>query len=255
MLVYLQNFLDLSTSELITTITVVLFAGIVRGFAGFGLSALIMAGLAFFIAPYMLIPVCFLLEGVASLLMAKGGFRHANRKVALILAVGSAIGVPIGLYATVSISPELSKTVALVMILLLASLQLSSRVPTVFNQHSGLYLTGLFAGIATGLAGIGGMVVALFVLAQRIPAPEMRASLVMFLCLSMLTSSVWLSLTGLLDTLALSRALFLTPAVIAGVYLGTYLFRPSLEYIYKRFCLYLLIALASVGLLRLLVST
>jgi uncharacterized membrane protein YfcA len=254
MLAYLQNLLALSATELAITGSVVLLASIVRGFSGFGLSALIMAGLALIITPVMLIPICFLLEGAASLLMLKGVLRQANRQVEWVLAIGSAVGVPIGLWATMSIPAEISQTIALLLILLLAGLQLLKLPLAIFSTQYGLYITGLLAGIATGIAGVGGMVVALFILAQRITAPQMRASLVMFLFLSMFTSSIWLTLTGLLNTLAIFRALALVPLVVIGVCMGAYLFRPSLEHLYKLFCLCLLLALASIGLLRMVLS-
>jgi len=255
MLAYLQNLLALSATEILIVASVVLLASIVRGFSGFGLSALIMAGLALIITPAMLIPICVLLEGIASLLMLKGGFRLANKQLVWTLSIGSAIGVPIGLWATISISPEISRSVALSLILLLAGLQLFKISPAILNTRYGLYLTGLLAGIAAGLAGVGGMVIALFVLAQHIPIAQMRASLVMFLFLSIFTSGIWLSLTGLLDTLAVSRAIALIPIVAVGVWVGAYLFRPSLEHLYKLFCLYLLIALAGFGLLRMILMT
>ena len=112
-------------------------------------------------------------------------------------------------------------------------------------------MAGFTAGIATGLAGVGGMVVALYVLAQQAPAARMRASLVMYLFLIMFSSAFWLSVSGVLDMLAVKRALVFAPLVIVGVLLGTVLFRPSLEQFYKRFCLTLLMALALAGLVRL----
>ncbi|MFK7853163.1 MAG: sulfite exporter TauE/SafE family protein [Granulosicoccus sp.] len=254
MLASLENFLALSTADIALAGAVVLLASIVRGFSGFGLSALIMAGLALVVAPAMLIPICFLLEGVASLLLIKNGFKKANHRVVWVLAIGSAIGVPIGLAATTSITPEVSRIVALSIILLLAGLQLTKATNAIFELRYGLHLTGILAGIATGLAGAGGMVIALFVLAQSIPAQQMRASMVMFLFLGLFTSGFWLYSSGLLDSLAFSRALALSPLVFLGVSAGALLFKPSLEHIYKLFCLCLLIALASFGLLRVLIT-
>lgn len=252
MLAYLQNLLALSVSEIAIAASVVLLASMVRGFSGFGLSALIMAGLALIIAPVMLIPICFALECVASLLLVKGGFRQADQQMVWILTIGSALGVPIGLLATMSISPEISRVVALSLILLLAGLQLANKSPAALTSRYGLHLTGLIAGIATGLAGIGGMVVALFVLSQHIPASQMRASLVMYLFLGVFTTGIWLALTGLLNTLAIWRAIAFSPLVIVGVLMGAYIFRPSFEHLYKLSCLCLLMALASFGLLRMI---
>ena len=255
MLAYLQNLLALSASELAVAASVVLLASIVRGFSGFGLSALIMAGLALVVAPVMLIPICVLLECVASVLMLRGGFKQVDQRMVWILAIGSVIGVPIGLLATMSISPEISRIVALSVILLLTGLQLVNKAPAALNTRYGLHLTGLMSGIATGLASVGGMVVALFVLSQRIPASQMRASLVMYLFLGSFTTGIWLAMTGLLNTLAILRALAFTPLVIVGVMIGAHIFRPSLEHLYKLSCLCLIVALASFGLLRMILVT
>jgi uncharacterized YccA/Bax inhibitor family protein len=98
------------------------------------------------------------------------------------------------------------------------------------------------------------MVVALYVLSQKAPAARMRATLVMFLFLGLFPGGIWLLLSGFLNSLAITRGLILAPLAISGVLLGTLFFRPSLESAYKRFCLLLLIALASVGLIRMLTN-
>ena len=254
MLANLQSFLSLSSMELGICLAVVLFAGIVRGFSGFALSALTMAGLALIIPPLALIPICFLLESVASVVMLRGGFQMADRKIAWGLAIGSVVGTPVGLMATMAVAPDTSRTIALCLILVLALLQLLRKSPAFLATTAGLYVAGVTSGIATGLASVGGMVVALYVLAQQAPAARMRASLVMYLFLTMFSSALWLSVSGVLDMLAVKRALVFAPFVIGGVLLGTVLFRPSLEQFYKRFCLTLLMALALVGLARLLLA-
>ena len=183
--------------------------------------------------------------------MLRGGFQMADRKIAWGLAIGSVVGTPVGLMATMAVAPDTSRTIALCLILVLALLQLLRKSPAFLATTAGLYVAGVTSGIATGLASVGGMVVALYVLAQQAPAARMRASLVMYLFLTMFSSALWLSVSGVLDMLAVKRALVFAPFVIGGVLLGTVLFRPSLEQFYKRFCLTLLMALALVGLARL----
>ncbi len=251
MLDTLQSSLALTSGELAISAVAVLLAGLVRGFAGFGLSALIMASLVLIMPPSTLIPVCFLLEAMASLIMFRGGLRQANQTIAWGLAITSAIGVPVGLLATITLPSDLSRTIALCLILILAGLQWLNKSPAFLATRNGLYLSGFVAGVSTGLAGVGGMVVALYVLAQKAPAVQMRASLVMYLFLGMFTSVIWLSLSGLLDTLALKRAVMLSPMLIIGVLVGTALFKPSLQQFYRQFCLTLLLVLALAGLARL----
>ncbi|WP_347824566.1 TSUP family transporter, partial [uncultured Planktomarina sp.] len=142
-----------------------LIAGLVRGFSGFALSAMVMASGALILPPVQLIPVCWWLEMTASLFMLRGGWREANRKVALGLAIGSTIGVPFGLALTTQVDVETSKLIALAVIASLAALQLARVQLRFLASNWGLYGSGWMAGVATGLASVGGMVVALYVLA------------------------------------------------------------------------------------------
>ena len=254
MLDYLPNLLELSHQETLIVLCVVFFAGIVRGFSGFALSALVMASLALIIPPISLIPICFVLEVVSSLLLIKKGFKKADKRIALGLAMGGVIGMPIGLYTTAHVSPDISRLLALCLILSLALMQLFKQSPPFLATRPGLYIAGVISGIASGIASVGGMVVALYVLSQKAPAARMRSTLIMYLFINMFAWSTWLLLGGFLNSLALTRGLVLAPLTLAGVFIGSLLFKPSLESAYKRFCLLLLMGLAAVGLIRLLPS-
>ncbi len=225
-------------------------AGMVRGFAGFALSAVMMASLVVLIPPVSLIPVCYLLEGVASAVMLRGGITHADRRIAWGLALTSALGVPIGLFATSNIDADLSKTLALGLLLTLAAAQLLKFRPRFLATAKGLYLSGLTAGIATGLASVGGMVVALYVLSSGVDAKRMRASLVLYLALGMFSSGIYLFYFDMLNALAMWRALALAPIMLLGLACGTLLFRPRFVHLYKFSCLALLSTLCLLGLVR-----
>lgn len=248
----LSEYVGLSSDQLMICAGAVFLAGLVRGFAGFALSAILMASIVVIIPPVELIPIAYILEGAASIVMFRGGIKDADMSVVWVLAIGSAIGAPIGLYATTSISPEMSKLVALIVVMSLTVAQLFRIAPRFLASKPGLYGAGLSSGVVTGLASVGGMVVALYVLSSNNDAKAMRGSLVMYLFIGMFTSLIYLFLYGMMDMQALRRGLLFTPIVLAGVFAGSYLFRPSLAVFYKRFCLVLLIALSALGLLRMI---
>jgi hypothetical protein len=81
MLTTISAFAELVPSQLIVCVGAVFLASLVRRFSGFALSALIMASLVVIIPPIHLIPICFLLEATASLLMLKGGIKEADMKI------------------------------------------------------------------------------------------------------------------------------------------------------------------------------
>ena len=154
MITTLTQLTGLSPSDLMVVMVAVFAAGMVRGFAGFGLSAILMASVAITIPPVELIPMCYVLEGAASLAMFRGGMRNADMRMVWVLVTGSAIGVPLGLLATTSIDTELSKFLALSIILLLTLAQFFRFAPRFLATRNGLYSSGVAAGIATGLASV-----------------------------------------------------------------------------------------------------
>lgn len=247
----LAAFLELTPTQLAICIAVVFAAGVVRGFSGFALSALVMSSLALIIAPVALIPVCWFLEMSATLLMVRGGVREADRFTVVGLVSGTLIGAPIGLYLTNTLPVDTSRAVALCVILTLAGLQLLRVRATALATKPGVFVAGTVAGIVTGLANVGGMVVALYVLAREVSSRVMRASLVAYLAFSSIAGLGFLIAYGMMDSVAVSRGLFLSLPCMIGVLFGKALFLPRFERYYKPLCLALLMMLAGAGLLRL----
>lgn len=241
---------QLTLTQFWLLLAITTLAGIVRGFSGFALSAIVMASAVTFLPPIQLIPIAFWLELSASVLMARGGWQEADRRIVYGLVAGSAIGTPIGLALTTNIPVATSKLVVLILVIVLAVVQLAKIRIGFLATRAGLYIAGGAAGIVTGLASIGGMVVALYVLSQDAPARKMRAALVLFLFISSATSMVFLLYFNVMTMLAVTRAAVFALPCVGGVMIGQRLFIPRLEPYYRPFCLTLLTGLALAGLIR-----
>jgi len=226
-------------------------AGVVRGFSGFALSAVVMATALFILPPVKLIPILWFLELSANILMVRNGIKEANMSVVMGLVIGSVLGYPIGLSLTHSLPVETSKLVALCIVLTLAFTQILRVRLAFLATLPGLYGAGLISGVVSGLASVGGMVVALYVLASPAPAREMRASLVMYLTVSLISSLVFLISYGMMDRATISLGLLFSLPTMLGVAVGKQMFSPRLEPYYRPFCLSLLMVLAGTGILRL----
>ena len=245
--------LSLTPSEVALLAAIVFVAGLVRGFAGFALSALVMALAANFIAPILLIPMLWFQEMAASLLMARGAWQDADRKRTALLVIGNWVGWPLGLWLTVTLPVETSKRVALAVVLILAALQLLKVNIPALASRAGTLIAGLVAGIVSGVAHVGGMVVALYVLSQNDSARSMRGSLVLYLFIGSLGALVYLLAFGVMTRQVAFASLTLVPVTLLAVWLGTKLFNPRWEPYYKPFCLCLLIGLAALSLIRSLI--
>lgn len=246
----LWSSLSLTPAEAIAFAVICFAAGLVRGFTGFALSAFGLALAVLILPPVELIPVMWWLEMAASLVMLRHGWGGADMKAAVTLVCGAALGLIIGLSVTTSVDAALSQQVALCLLIALALLQLAKiRIPHLASQ-SGTIATGVLAGIATGLAGVGGMVVALYILARNDEPAKMRATLVAFLFISSATSMLTHLWFGTMNTTSTLRGLaFVLPCVV-GVLIGQRLFTPRFQPYYRPACLTLLIGLGAASLLR-----
>ncbi len=240
----------LSQDEFFFLAALTLLAGLVRGFSGFALSAMVMATAIVILPPIELIPMLWWLEMTASLLMLKNGWADADRKMAFGLVIGALAGWPLGLWLTLSLPVDTSKALALAIIVVLAASQLAKVRLDFLASKPGLYGTGIVAGIVSGVAHVGGMVVALYVLAANQPARVMRASLVLYLFFGSASSMIVLLAFGVMDFSGMSRGLVFAIPTMIGVILGQLLFTERLSAYYRPFCLILLIGLATLGLIR-----
>lgn len=241
---------ELTANQFWLLIAITTTAGLVRGFSGFALSAIVMASAATFIPPVQLIPICFWLEFCASILMIRGGWQDADRRVVTGLVIGSIVGTPIGLALTTSLPVATSKMIVLVLVIVLAILLLAKVRLAFLATKPGLYLSGIASGIVGGLAAVAGMVVALYVLSQASAARQMRGSLVLFLCVTLLTSFFYLIYFEVMTMTAVKRAAVFALPTFAGVILGQRIFTQRFEPYYRPFCLTLLTGLAVAGLIR-----
>ena len=243
--------LALNNSDLLILILICFFAGLIRGFSGFGLSAFVMSLALTIIPPIELIPVCWWMEFVASVFMIRNGWKDSDKKISIILWLGAVFGLPVGIALTTILDFQTSKIVALVLILILALILLRNFKIQFLSTSVGTISSGVFAGVATGLASIGGMIVAIYVLASQNSARRVRASIVLYIFLNSVTTCIFLILFDVMDHKAFERGILLAVPSSIGVVLGSILFIQKLEKYYRPFLLGSLILFSLVGLIRL----
>lgn len=223
-----QLFVPLPGWGMAAALAVVLGAGFVRGFAGFGFSAFSVAGLSLLVAPSAVIPSIFLLEIVASLHMLRVGLRDADWPWLRALVLGQLLGVPLGVALLVWL-PEAWLRLVIGVLLVAAVVALRSGLrPALEPGPAGRTAVGTASGVVNGVAAIGGIVVAVLLSATRITPVALRATMVLMLLCSDLLA---LGVAALLPTAAHASplvgsanfwrwALWLAPAMLVGIWLG-----------------------------------
>src|SRR5450759_1344074 len=104
---------------------VALFAGFVRGFSGFGLSAFIVAGMSLWLSPQSIVPAAMMLEILASLSLLRSVWPQVSWHWIRPLIAGYALSVPLGVWC-LSVLPEQPLRLAVSAIILAMALTILS---------------------------------------------------------------------------------------------------------------------------------
>ena len=226
-----------------------LAAAFVRGYSGFGFSALVVAFGGLLTNPVLLVPVVILCEIAMTLVQSRGiGNQIDWRRVWPMLA-GAAVAMPVSvtLLARVGEGPA---RLAISLLILAMSLMLLSgwalRRPLGATGHGAV---GVASGIANG-AAVGGLPVAAFMAAQPIPAQVFRATMVAYLTALDIVALPVMWINGLVTRDTVFVFLLSLPLIALGVWLGGRRFFSATPQDFRRATIVLLAALASLGLVR-----
>ena len=240
------------------SLCVVFAAGLVRGFAGFGFSAVTVAGMSLVISPAVVVPALFTLEILASVSQLRSVARDIDLRWFKWLALGTLMATPLGLMLLAWL-PEAQLRLLIGALLLMAALLLRS------GRHAALapnapvkFAAGLASGFINGVAAIGGIALAVLLSATRMAPAALRATLIALILFSdvvalagaaLIPSSA--SATGhLFGSDTLKWALWLAPAMLAGIAVGQRSFRGVSQEKFRSYVLNLLIVLAALSLAR-----
>ena len=243
---------------LVFSLCVVFAAGMVRGFAGFGFSAVTVAGMSLVVSPALVVPALFILEILASLSQLRSVARDIDMSWFKWLALGTLLATPLGLVLLAWL-PETQLRLLIGALLLMAALLLRS------GRHAALvptapmkFTAGLVSGFITGVAAIGGLALAVLLSATRMAPATLRATLIALILFSdvvalagaaLIPSSA--SATGhVFGSSTLKWARWLAPAVLAGIVIGQRSFSGVSQEKFRSYVLNLLIVLATLSLGR-----
>ncbi|OOG20617.1 hypothetical protein B1C78_17145 [Thioalkalivibrio denitrificans] len=243
------------SAGLIAYIVVVVFlAGVVRGYSGFGFSALVTLSLALFLPPAMVIPMLMLMEIMASIQTLPRVWKQVDRVTLTLLMAGSVVSVPLGAYLLANLpDSELRLVISTMVLVVTIILWRGYRFPA--RGRKGLSLaTGLGSGMMTGAAGAGGLIVAVMFLSISAHMAVIRATMIAYVMFQSSYMAVVAGIYGLMNLHTLISAVVLAVPMFAGVMVGHRTFVASAQVAYRRFVLILLMVLSVAGIVRALMG-
>lgn len=250
----MENLVGLSVSHALWYAMILLAASYIRGFSGFGFTAIFLAGLTLILPVVEIVPLSIALELTASSAQAKGIARHIKwRELGLLLTTGI-IFTPLGVYLLGVIDDQTLRLTALVFVFASSLYLVFWR--TLLRQFSlGIYaLVGSAIGVINGATALSGLVLALFFSLSNKQATEMRATMIFYLFAADIWAFSLLIGAGYYDSIAITRAAVSLPLLAVGVWLGSRHFAAAGPESYRKVVLWLLLMLSAVGLVGLFMT-
>jgi uncharacterized membrane protein YfcA len=218
---------------------VALFAASVNGALGYGFSSLTVPIALLFLPNKLLSPALVLVELAINswVVLHNRGSLAAVRRRAFPILVGLLPGVLIGSYLLSSANPGVLKFWTYVVLLPLILLQASGfRRPIHAERAAGLPL-GVGVGVLYSTTTISGPPLALMFNNQGLHKEEFRAALGTVRIVETTLTAVVYGFLGLYSSQSIHLLIPITPAVLLGLPLGSYLIRYMHSETFRRICM------------------
>lgn len=240
---------DLGPGTLAALSIVLVGAAYVRGYSGFGFSAIFIAFAALITNPLPLIPVVFACEMLMTLFQARGIRGHIDWVRVFALLGGAAIVLPFSVWVILSLGEaEVRLSVSLIVLVMSLVLLSGWTLKTVIRTPGNVAI-GMVSGLCNA-AGVGGLPVAATMTAQPIPPARFRATMIVYLTVLDLMTFPLLWMGGLVTWDTAIGAAFAFPLLGLGVWLGGRRFGAASPEGFRTFAISLLLMLAILGLIR-----
>jgi uncharacterized membrane protein YfcA len=229
-------------------VAVVLVAGIVRGFSGFG-GALVFIPLASAIlGPRLAVPIFYLVDLVTATPYGIKMIKKASMRQITPMLIGSWLAAPAGAWILSNLDPILLRWVTGVTVLVMVAILATGwrysgepRPPVSFG-------VGAAGGVLASATGASGPLIIAYWLGSRADAALIRANIMAFYALAALGTDLVYLVNGLFTLEAVFYAALAAPLYAAGLWLGSRVFKGSSETGYRRAAFALIILTSIVSL-------
>ncbi|WP_223119713.1 sulfite exporter TauE/SafE family protein [Salinicola corii] len=213
------------------------FAGLVRGYCGFGFAMLLALGLTLLLPPIEAVPLALLLDLLTSVGLWRRASRLAEWRLLRRLLCGMLVATAVGV-SLMAMLPAAPMRVAIAVLALLGALALLVRRESSANDDPVVTVSrgqgtwpsvaaGAFSGLCMTLDSSGGPPLMLYLLHRRIPPLKLRAIAILFFAASSSASLIGLEMAGELGRETWVRAAWLLIPALVGNLLGQWFFERS----------------------------
>jgi hypothetical protein len=229
---------------------VVLVAGLMRGFAGFGSAMLMAPVFAVLFGPTDMIATVVAIELAVSLQLFPAARRECDWRIIGPMSVVACLAMPFGAWLLASVDKGLivkavSGIIVVFVLIMATGLRYHGR-----RSVAGGMAVGAISGVMMATTSVGGPPVLMYLLAGNDPPTRHRANIIAYYMATQFPLILIMFWYGLAGVGSIARGLVLLPLMLAGAWIGRLLFNPQSERLYRNVALVILFAAGAFGLLR-----
>jgi uncharacterized protein len=222
-------------------------AAFVRGYSGFGYSALVITASSLVTNPLNFVAVVVLLEFAMSVQAWKGASADIDWRRVAYLVGGAVVGLPLGLWALTALSEDAARAIIAGYVLLMCAILLAGWRMQNEVKGPGNLAMGVVSGIANA-PGMAGLPVVAFFAAQPMTPQVFRATLIAYFPILDLYSGPVYWYYGLVGWDTLWASLWALPLTVLGNWFGGRQFFGTPPQDFRRMAIALLAGLAALAL-------
>jgi len=240
----------LTLASLAGALGVAAFAGVLRGFTGFGFALAAVPALTLVADPIDVVPCVMLLQVVAGLQLLPRTWHAVDWRALVPLLAAALVATPLGTWLLDDIPADPMRAVigvtVLAGVLLLGAGIKIQREPSLAARLA----IGAVSGLLNGGTAMAGPPVIVYFLATERTAASSRASLLMYFFILSVAGTASVVAADLVTTRTLVVAALMFPALIAGNALGDRWFDRASATVYRRIAMIVLSVLALLAIAR-----
>jgi uncharacterized protein len=250
LLIQIFNIAPIFNQNLAYAAVAVAIAGISRGMLGFGATLIIVPCLLTLYGAIPAVTIASILEVPAIISLLPTAIRQADWRHIAPVGLASLATIPFGAWLLVSVDPDVARrSIAGGVIVFGLLLGTGWR----YSQAPGLWMklgVGAASGVSGGMANIGGPLVVMFLVASNTAAAGVRAGIMAFFSISGAYRIGVYATLGIYAMPFTAIAVVLCIPYLAGIGLGTKLFKKVSEKLFLRLAIGLVLSAGIVAALK-----
>ncbi|NLS11730.1 sulfite exporter TauE/SafE family protein [Vibrio sp. SM6] len=197
----------------------IVFAGIVRGYSGFGFAVIAALCLNFLVAPLESIVIAVALDLLSSLSLIRSASTQIDKPLVTKLISGMLVATPFSLWVVSYISADgLKFLIAGLSMTAGGLIMLDLRLKWLDERYS--FAVGAVSGFGMTAGSAGGPPLILYLLNLMMESNQLRATAIVFFMASASTSIIGLAIIGAVDGQLIVTSMGLLPSALMGNLMG-----------------------------------